>query len=417
MPKRYLFALGTFLLSVLLYVDRVAISAAEEHVAYDLGLDEKQMGWVLSTFALGYALLQTPGGVLADRHGPRRVLTAVIALWSLFTALTGAVLGYLSMLAMRFLFGAAEAGAYPACARAVYSWIPMSERGIVQAVNFSGSRLGAAFALPLVAWMVERMGWRASFAVLGAVGLGFAALWYAWFRDDPSEAPGISPRELERILRERQAASGVREKTPWLPASVLVRSENLWLIVGQYFASNFTFFFCLTWLFPHLKKTYQLDSVAAGWYASIPLVGGALGNVVAGWLIDWIYRRDHWKLSRQVPAMIGFALAAIGLVVSVYMQTAIGAVAWLTVAIFGADMTLAPSWSFCVDIGRQNSGAVSGTMNMAGNLGSFVTALAFPYLLEWTGNPKVFFFVGTGLNVLAIAVWLLVKPARPCEEF
>jgi ACS family glucarate transporter-like MFS transporter len=291
----------------------------------------------------------------------------------------------------------------------------MRERGLANGINFSGGRLGAAFALPVVAWMVERWGWRETFGLLMLVGFVWALVWYWWFRDDPVEHPGMGVEERAFILANRQQATGSPDVG--LRFSTMARSRNMWYAMAQYFCSNFTFFFCLTWLFPHLKKTYQLDSVAAGWYASIPLVGGALGNVVAGWLIDWIYRRDHWKLSRQVPAMIGFALAAIGLVVSVYMQTAIGAVAWLTVAIFGADMTLAPSWSFCVDIGRQNSGAVSGTMNMAGNLGSFVTALAFPYLLEWTGNPKVFFFVGTGLNVLAIAVWLLVKPARPCEEF
>jgi MFS transporter, ACS family, glucarate transporter len=156
--------------------------------------------------------------------------------------------------------------------------------------------------------------------------------------------------------------------------------------------------------------------VEAGWYSSAPFVAGALGNIAAGVIMDWIFRRGRWKLSRQVPAMAGFALAAAGLVVSVRMDTAGGAVFWLSVAIFGADMTLALSWAFCTDIGRNNSGAVSGTMNMAGNLGSFVTALAFPYLELWTGTHTVFFFVAAVLNVLAIALWAFVRPEQTIES-
>ena len=104
-----------------------------------------------------------------------------------------------------------------------------------------------------------------------------------------------------------------------------------------------------------------------------------------------------------------------GMLGSVYMGTAAGAVAWLSVAIFAADMTLSPSWAVCVDIGRHHAGAVSGTMNMAGNLSSFVTSLAFPYLLAWTGSHRTFFYVAAGLNLLAIALWFRVQPDRPLD--
>lgn len=410
--QRHLLVAGTFLLAVLLYVDRICISTAQAQITSEVRLTDKEFGWVLSAFALGYALFQTPAGQLADRFGPRRVLTCVVTLWSMFTGITATAASFTSLLVIRFLFGAGEAGGFPGIARATFSWIPMAERGTVQGINFSGGRLGAAFALPVVAWWVETIGWRETFYLLMAIGFVWAAGWYRWFRDDPSEHPGLSRAELELIHQQRQEASvGAASNQPLL-RQVLFGSRNLWLAMAQYFSSNFTFFFCLTWLFPHLKQTYQLTSLAAGWYASAPLLAGALGNLVAGWLVDRIYRHGHWKLSRQAPAMAGFALAAIGLVASVYMQSALGAVFWLSVAIFGADMTLSPSWSFCIDIGRERAGAVSGTMNMAGNIGSFVTSLAFPYLLAWTGSAKVFFFVGAGLNVLAIAAWWLIRLER-----
>lgn len=414
-PTRYLLVLGTFLLSMLLYVDRVCISTAKAPVARDLGLTDKQMGWVLSVFALGYALCQTPTGMLADRYGPRRVLAAVVTFWSIFTGLTGLAWNYVSLLVFRLLFGIGEAGAFPGCARAVYTWIPMPERGIVQGINFSGGRLGAAFALPAVAAMVHSMGWRFSFGVLAAIGFFWAIGWYLWFRDDPVLHPRISEQERDLICRTRQEATSSPADTAALTARDLFTSANMWLAMAQYFCSNFTFFFCLTWLFPHLQEKYGLSALTTGFYASAPLVCGAVGNWVSGAMVDLVYRRGAWTLSRRLPAMLGFTLATLGLLVSVRMDTPLGAIAWLSVAVFGADMTLSPSWSFCIDIGRRQSGAVSGTMNMAGNIGSFVTALAFPYLLAWTDSAATFFYTGAALNAVAVLIWAMMKPEMPLQ--
>jgi ACS family glucarate transporter-like MFS transporter len=127
----------------------------------------------------------------------------------------------------------------------------------------------------------------------------------------------------------------------------MLSSGNMWLAMTQYFCSNFTFFFMLSWLFPYLKKTYQLDPVIAGWYSASTFVAGAFGNVVSGRIIDLVYRSGKWRLSRQLPAMVGFALAAMGVIIAAQMDTVGWAVFWLSVAVFGADMTLAPSWAFC----------------------------------------------------------------------
>lgn len=410
-PTRVLLISGTFFLSLLLYIDRACISAAKVPVSESLGFNDKQMGWVLSAFALGYALFQTPSGMLADRLGPRKILTVIVILWSTFTALTAAAWNYVSMLAVRFLFGASEAGAFPGISRAVYSWYPIKERGLFTGINFSGSRLGAAFALPLVAWLIHTYGWRSTFLILGVIGILWAVLWYVWFRNKPEEHKGISEEEKNYIIahRQKEAENG----STGIKLSTMLKSGNMQLAMFQYFCSNFTFFFTLTWLFPHLQTKYNLGIVEAGFYASAPLIGGAFGNWFSGLLVDVIYRRGSWKMSRRIPAITGFLLVAAGLLGSLGMETVNGAIIFLTIAIFGADMTLSPSWSFCVDIGRQNSGAVSGTMNTAGNLGSFLTALAFPYLQSWTGSEEPFFYTGAALAVMAIISWRFMHPDRP----
>jgi len=412
-PKRYYFIGSAFLITLLLYIDRVSISLAEGSISSELSLTARQMGWVMGCFSLGYALFQVPSGILGDRYGPRRVMTAIMGIWSLFTALTGTARNYFILLAYRFIFGAGEAGAFPNIARAAFSWIPLKERGIFQGINFSGSRIGAAFALPLVAYLIGEIGWRTTFYFLGAIGVVFALAWYFAFRNSPEEHPAISQEEREDIIATRQKSAPTAIK---LTGKQVLGSGNVWLAMGQYVSSNFIFFFCLTWMFPYIKGQYNLEMLSAGFYAMVPLLGGAAGNWFSGFLVDRIYRSGRWSLSRKIPAIIGFTLVIAGVIPSLYMSSVGWAVFFLTIAIFGADMSLSPSWSFCMDIGKQHSGTVSGTMNMAGNLGAFITSLAFPYLFSWTGSYNPFFFVAAGLSLLAIICWLFMDPRRSLIE-
>jgi MFS transporter, ACS family, glucarate transporter len=404
---------ATFLLSVLLYVDRVCISAAKKDVAADLSLSDQQMGWVFAAFSLGYALFQTPSGWLADRFGPRRILASIVAVWSIFTGLTALASSFVSMLTVRFLFGAGEAGAFPGIARAMYSWIPMQERGLVQGINFSGSRIGAAVTLPVITWAIANIGWQSTFVLLMFVGFVWSILWILFFRDEPTDANWLSQREREYILANRQQQS---IDSPGQPLSLnLVQSSTVWALCGQYFASNFIFFFGLTWFFPQLMKRYELTGIEASFFAAAPMLCGAIGNWFAGWWVDQLYSTGRWRLSRRLPAISGFALATIGIVGCAYAATPLSSSIWFSLCIFGADMTLSPSWSTCVDIGKSKSGLVSGTMNMAGNIGAFVTSLAFPYMLVWTGSPLPFFYVAALINLLAITLWFAVDPTVALE--
>lgn len=411
LPRRALVVTGTFLLSVLLYVDRVCISTAKGPITKELGLTDTQFGWVMSSFAIGYALFQTPSGMLADKIGGRKILAAIVTLWSLFTGLSALAWNYTSLLVIRFLFGAGEAGAFPGMARAVYSWIPTRERGLVKGINFSGSRLGAAFALPVLATAIDSLGWKATFAVLMGIGCVWSLAWWLWFRDDPNDHPTISQEELAYIVTHRQAGSDTAPAGK-LPLGVMFRSPGLWLMMVQYLFANFTTFFCLTWLYPHVKATYQLTSADAGFYAMIPLLCGAAGNIVSGWVVDRIYASGRHALSRKLPAIVGFLLTAFGLVMSV-QQTAVGpAIFWLSLAVFGVDMILSPSWSFCIDIGGKHAGQVSGTMNMAGNIGSAIIGPLFPTLLLWTGSTDIFFYIVAACSVLAALCWLATDSTR-----
>lgn len=409
-PIRILLVFSSFMLTVLLFIDRACISAAKEEISSDLNFDLTDFGWVMAMFTLGYALFQTPSGKLADKWGPRRVLTSIVATWSVLTAMTGAAWNFVSMLVIRFMFGVGESGAFPSLAKVIYYWFPVKERGIVQGINFSGARIGAAFALPLVAMIIGSVGWRMSFVIFGCIGVVFAVLWGLLFRNTPEESKAISEKELTYILENReQSSSGEKVQ---LSFGAILSSRNMWLAMLQYVASNFTFYFTLSWMYPYLKDRFALGGVEAGLYAMIPLLAGAAGNWVSGIWVDRLYKKRNVKISRRLPAVTGFILAAIGMLVMASIDTPQVAIIFLAIAIFGADMTLSPSWAFCIDIGKENAGAVSGTMNMAGNLGAFVTIIAFPYLYEWTGSFQPFFYVCVALSAIAVVIWFSMDPKK-----
>lgn len=407
-PIRFVLVISTFLLTVLLYIDRACISAAKGDISSDLGFRMTEFGWIMAVFTLGYALFQTPAGRLADTRGARGVIAGIITIWSFLTAITGFAWNYTSMLVIRFLFGAGEAGAFPALSKVVYNWFPISERGTIQGINFSGSRIGAAFAMPLVAWMLSQIGWRITFVVFGVFGILYGALWFLIFREKPEHGRFIGSDELEYIKKNRQQSESGDKKA--LPFGKILKSATMWKAMVQYICSNFTFYFSLTWMYPYIQERFQLGQVEAGFYTSIPLVAGAVGNWLAGVLVDAIYRNGKWKLSRRLPAIIGFALSAIGMIMETKVSSPVLSVAYMSLAVFGADMTLSPSWAFCIDIGKENAGAVSGTMNMAGNLGAFVTIIAFPYLFQWTNQYEPFFFICAGLSLIAILMWSTMNP-------
>ena len=399
--KRYFVLGGLFVLSLITYVDRACIASAKGAVARDLSLTDQQMGAAFSAFALGYALAQVPSGWLADRLGPRVALALVVTVWSFFTGLTGAAQSLGVMLAVRFLFGVGEAGAFPGSARAVVNWMPVSERGRANGILFSGSRIGAALAFPLLAWMLGSYGWRWSFVMLGAAGVLWAAAWLAWFRDYPNEKDAPS----QPVVVASQPSF-----------SVVFRSRAMRLAMARYFASNFTFFICLSWMLPYLKERFSLSDAAAARYAMIPLLCGATAQWVAGFAVDHLHASPWRAWSRRLPAIFGFLLAAAGMLAITMVDDPASASACFAVAAFGADLTISPSWTFCQDIGGGNAGAVSGAMNMLGNIGSFVSSIAFPWLRAATGGAEAYFVVAALLNVAAIFCWLRMRPASSFEQ-
>lgn len=417
--QRFVLISILFFHSVNTYMDRACIASAADDILKDLSISKEMLGLILGIFAVGYALFQVPSGWIADRLGARKALTIVVSVWSVFTALTGAVRNLWQILTLRFLFGVGEAGAFPGATQAFFRWLPVKERGLAHGINFSGSRLGAALSLFLMPWLISVIGWRWTFAINGLIGIIWATIWLLWFRDNPKDNRRINKAELDYIEKGR-----VSEFTTTAKASFaeIFTSLNMSLAMIQYFASNVTFFITLSWLPKYIKDQWPNDPHAI-YYSAVPLVFAAFANWIAGSMVTGLYKKGYHVGSRRLTAIVGFCLGVLGLLLAIqtknlsFLATGKAQLYWFVfcfgLATFGVDMTLSPSWAFCNDIGGSNSGAVSGSMNMVGNIGAALSAIVFPLLLnDKTGSANRFFMLAAGLNVGAICCWCFMNPNR-----
>ena len=396
------------LVAFLTILARVGISGAKVEMAHDLGIGDLAFGMVFGAFALGYAAFMIPAGAMADRWGPRKSLTLSVFLWSLFTLCTGLVVGVTVLIVVRLLFGLAEAGVFPQATRALHNWTLPGERGVALGLLNMGSRLGAALGLTLTPLCVAWVGWRASFAGLGVVGVLWSGIWFVWFRDLPGPKPAAVPTGTTRAEGEVEQS---KRNSP-IPWRAFLHSRNFYLILYQYFACNFTFFLCFSWLLPFLRAHYAISAGQAGLYASVPLYCGVVATWSGGWAVDRIYKTGRWRLSRALPAFLGFGLAIATLLAAPFMPSAGYFVACFALTTVGVDFTLGSSWTVCCDVGGTCSGMLSAAMNTLGAMGSLASSLLFPLLVGRSGLVGTYFCLAALLNIIAVVCWKYIEPER-----
>ncbi len=414
MPTRYRVLSFLFFLSIITYLDRVCISVVGVRMKADLGLTNEQFGWVLGAFALAYALFEIPTGALGDRLGPRRVLTRVVVWWSGFTALTGTATGFLYLLVVRFLFGVGEAGAYPNASIVVSRWFPAVETGRAQAFIWAAGRLGGALAPLVVVPVMVAFGWRASFAVMGVIGLVWALAWYVWFRDFPHEKAEISPDERRYIeTGRRYSADQHGHRFPW---KALLKSRNLWALLLMFHFFMYGAYFFSAWLPTYLQEGRHFSENDMKLFATLPFFLGAIGCFTGGYASDWLTRRYGLKWGRRLVGLVGMGLSSGIILTASLTADKTTAATLLAVGMAFKDLTLPVAFAVCVDIGRSRAGTVAGAMNTAGQLGAFFLAVLFGKIVTVTGNYDAPLYFISGLLLCSSLLWLVIDPTRSVEQ-
>ena len=397
-----------FMLSIITYIDRVCISVAGPAMQKDLGIPPERWGWVVGVFAIAYAAFEIPSGALGDRIGARKVLTRIVLWWSAFTSLTGAVSNYFLLLAVRFLFGAGEAGAYPNASSAISRWFPTTERARAQGIVWMASRIGGALSPLLVIPIQLRWGWRASFWTFGVIGLIWATAWFWWFRDTPREKPGVSPAEIAEI-EQGQAATRTHHGLPW--RRVLVKGQ-FWTILIMYHAYCWGSYFFLSWLHTYLAKGRGYTPQELAWLSPLPFICGAVANLSGGLVSDHLVKRLGLKWGRRTVAMIGLGASSLFMVLTAVIPYKYAAVVLLALAYAGSDFMLPVAWAVCLDVGRKYAGAVTGAMNTAGQIGSFLSSVVFGYLVRWFASYNAMIWPMAAMLAISALLWLNIDPTE-----
>jgi ACS family glucarate transporter-like MFS transporter len=383
MPYRHRTLGFLFMLAVVTYLDRVCIGVAGPRMQAELGLSPAKWGWVVAAFTVGYALFEVPGGMMADRSGARATLARIVLFWSLFTGATGLVTGLGMLLLVRFLFGAGEAGAFPAATSAIVRWFPAQEHSRAQAVVLMASRVGGMLSPLLVVPMQQAWGWRASFFLFAALGLSWSVAWFAWYRDRPADKRGLSSRELQLIKAGGGAASGPPPRVVWRE---VFKRADFWRLLLTYHTYSWGVYFYIGWLHTYLQKGRGFDENEMKIWSAIPYAMGALGNLAGGALSDLLVRRHGLRFGRRAVATAGLTSGSVFLFATALAPDRTSTGIFLCLGFFSIDCFLPVSWAMAADLGRRSAGSISGAMNMAGQLGAFVSSVAFGYLVEATGG-------------------------------
>lgn len=391
--RRFLLTL-LVLLSVITFLDRLCIAVAGPRIQEELSISPEQWGWVLGAFVLAYGLFEIPTGVLGDRFGRRGVLTRIVLWWSAFTILTGTASSFVPLVIIRFMFGAGEAGAYPNMAGVVSRWFRVSERAVAQGFIWGASRAGGALSPLLVVPIQSALGWRASFFIFGAVGILWCAIWWWWYRDRSSqELP--SPEE---------------HRTPW---GLLLRSSQVWTIALMYGSYAWGSWFYFSWLHTWLIKGRGFSEGEMAIFSALPFVLGTAANLTGGFVSDAAVRRFGVRRGRVLVGSTCLATAACLLVMTAITRDRNVAVALLTIGFGVMDLMLPSAWAICLDISGPHAGAVTGAMNMSGQLGGFVCTVLFGYLVREYNDYDLPLFVIAGMVGLAAFLFTRIDASRP----
>lgn len=412
-PIRYniigILTLGT----MINYIDRVNISVAAPDIMHETGWNEADFGVVFSAFLVGYALLQFPGGAIADRWSARKMLAVSCFGFSLFTALTP--LGqnaFLLLLLLRFLVGACESVSFPSLASLNSRWVPRQEFGRAQTFSISGASLGQMIAYPTTAWIIETFSWQTVFYVNAAAGFLWMALWLAYATDTPREHRSITAEELAEI----EQGLVPRSERVSIPLRLILTSPSVLFLCLSYMFFGFIAWIFILWFPTYLVEARGFSRMEMGLVGMLPTGAGFLGIIAGGVVSDYLLKRGF--SARTARARFP------GLSVFISLPFLLGAVttssSTLSVILFVffyfiLSLAVAGYWAMPLELNPRLVGAISGVMNTAGNVAGVFGPMTAGFIVASTGSWVLPFYLAAVLGLLCSLIFFFLVSTKPVE--
>ncbi len=408
-PYRYRVLILLFFLILITYLDRICISLVGVRIKSEFNLSNTQFGWVLGAFALAYALFEIPSGAMGDRIGQKKVFIRIVLMWSLFTALTGATTGLLTLMVTRFLFGMGEAGAFPNSTGTISRWFPAEETARSTSWLNIGASTGAAIAPLIIVPIAVAYGWRAPFFVNGFIGLLWVLVCFLWFKNDPSEMKNIKAEEQSFIEKNRRFIQH-DEVFPW---KIALTNRSLIAMCIAFFCSQWALYFFISWMPVYLQEGRRFSENVMKITTSALFIVGIAGGLSGGFFIDWLVKKKGLKFGRRFMGVgtLG-VMSLLFFITAVTPNTAI-AVGCLMFSYFFMPPFLTNTLSACIDIGGSKAGTVVGIVNFCGQAGAFFLLILFGKIVDVTHSFNAPLFVVAGVLFTGCLLWMFVDASKP----
>jgi sugar phosphate permease len=408
-----------FLAIAVNYIDRANLAVAAPQIEKALGIGPAEMGFILSGFFWTYALMQMPFGWFVDRVGARIALPLAVGWWSLFTAATAVTTSVAGMFGCRLLLGVGEAGAYPSCAKLVSQWFHPRERAIATSIFDSGSRVGSALSIPVVALIISALGWKAAFVLTGLLGAVWIAGWFVIYRN-PSQEDLDGAHDVTRA-----AQTSGQQKVTW---ASLFRHRTLWGMMLGFFCLNFVIYFFITWFPSYLVQTRGFSLKSLGTLGMIPALIAIPGGWLGGYVSDALFRRGWSLTAARKTCMVGGMLLSSVITLSAFTENVYLMLAFFGIAYGSLAFAAASIWSLPGDVAPTpgHVASIGGIQNFASNLaGIVITTFTGAMVALTKGSFTIPLVVAGGFCFLGAFSYLVIvgrieplsiEPARDDER-
>ena len=410
------------LASFVAYTLRTNVNIVGESMMRDLGMTEYQLGLVFSAFAAGYALFQFPGGLIGDKFGPRKTITAIAIAWSLLTVFTALIpgsdvwtVGYTlgALILTRFLVGVSNGPFFPVTiGGTIERWFPVSQWGLPNGLSSAGLTLGSAVTAPLVVWLMQNYGWRNALLMVAPAGLVAALAYWLLVTDDPADHPKVTQEELAFIRSDRPPAEADIKKGAW---KLALKDKNVLLIALSYFCMNYVFYLFFSWFFYYLVSVREFSASDAGMFTAAQWILGAVGATVGGFGCDILVRKLGIRRGTRYQTMTALILSAVFLYIGATSANVTITVVTLCFSFGFTQLTEAPMWVATMAVAGKHSQVATGVLNTGGNIPGVIGGLMVPFIAGWLGWSAAI-ISGSLFAIVGALLWLFIRADEPMAE-
>lgn len=418
---RWTIVLLLFLVYMINYLDRVALSLTVPMIEKDLMLNAEQFGLIFGSFFFGYALFNFLGGLATDKYGPTLVMGMAVGMWSLFCGLTAVATGFWSMLILRVLFGMAEGPICASANKAINGWFPKKQAATAMGFLSAGSPLGGAVAGPIIGYLALAFGWRPAFVIICSVGIIWMVIWFFIASDNPARSKRVSAEERALIDKLKEAQPGDEPEMAQASHGLgyYLRQPIILVTAFAFFCYNYILFFFLSWFPAYLVQAHNLDIKSMSMTTVIPWIVGFVGLALGGWISDKIFNiTGRLLLSRKIVLVVALLAAALCVALAGTVEGVTSAVLLMSVSIFFLYITGAIYWAIIQDVVHKSRvGGISGFIHLIGSLSGIIGPIVTGYIVQHTGKfDSAFVLAGVIAGLGAMLVLFVIKSPKATSK-